>query len=65
MAKPRKRRLIASKVVYGTTAAGRCSVCHQAFEVQIGEHEALSGANERLMADFEQHTCDEDFSQAA
>ncbi len=62
---PRKRRLIVSKIEYGTTTAGRCSVCHRPFEVELGGKEVLSEAKERLMALFEQHVCDEDFSQAA
>jgi hypothetical protein len=60
-----KRRLIVSRVVFGTTVAGRCSVCHRPFEVEPGHSEALSEVKERPMALFEQHVCDEDFSQAA
>lgn len=61
----RRRRLIPSRVEYGTPTAGGCSVCRRPFEVQIGTHEALSEANERLMAAFQAHICDEDANQAA
>ena len=60
-----RRKFIASKVLYGTTVAGRCSVCHRPFEVELGEKEALSAANERLMAQFNKHVCNEDVNQAA
>jgi hypothetical protein len=63
--KTRRRRLIVSSVQYGTPTAGHCSVCNRPFEVELRGAEALSGTTERLVALFEQHVCDEDFSQSA
>jgi hypothetical protein len=60
----RRRVLIASKVEFGTTTAGRCSACDRPFEVTLGTL-PLSEARERLIAMFDAHTCDEDSSQAA
>jgi hypothetical protein len=54
-----KRKLIVSRVQYGTPVGGRCSVCLKPFEVELGDAEALSEAKERLMALFEQHVCSE------
>ena len=56
----RRRTLIPSKVEYGTPTAGRCSVCHRPFEIQIGGTESLSKAHERLLRMFDEHVCDED-----
>jgi hypothetical protein len=61
----RRRRLIVSNVEFGTTTAGRCSVCHRPFEIELGPSEALSEAKERLMVLFEAHVCNEDANQAA
>jgi len=60
----RRRRMIAFNVQYGTPMAGRCSVCNRLFEVRLAPSEALGLANERLMEQFDKHTCDEDGSQA-
>ena len=59
----RRRKLIVSRVVFGTTVAGQCSVCHTPFEVHPGQHEVLSEAKERLVALFDQHSCGEDVDQ--
>ncbi len=63
--KTRRRTLIPSNVEYGTPTAGRCSVCHRSFEIELGTHEALSAAKERLLAMFNEHVCNEDANQAA
>lgn len=63
--KARRRRLIVSRVEYGTPKAGRCSVCHELFEVELGSSEPLSAANERLLALFAQHVCGAESSLAA
>ena len=57
--------MIVSRIEYGTPMAGRCSVCHRPFEVELGKEEPLSVAKERLNALFGQHVCDEDSSLAA
>ena len=62
--KTRRRKLIVAKVLYGTPTAGRCSVCQRPFDVEIGKSEPLSHANERLVALFEQHVCNEDANRA-
>jgi hypothetical protein len=63
--KARKRNLVILKVEHGTAMGGRCSVCHRPFEVELGNSGAVSQAKANLWALFEQHACDEDFSQAA
>ena len=63
--KLRRRTLIATKVRYGARVAGRCSVCHRPFEIDLNEHSSLDNANQKLAAIFEEHTCEEDMNQPA
>jgi len=60
----RRRKLIVSRVEYGAITAGRCSVCHRSFEVELGPDEALSDAGERLQAIFDHHVCSQEANQA-
>jgi hypothetical protein len=54
-----RRKLIVSSVQYGTPVGGRCSVCHKRIDVELGDSEVLSEAQERLLALFEEHVCSE------
>lgn len=67
MKKSKERRLIPTKFVRGVPAAGRCSVCHRPFEVQVPSDslESLGNSRHWLLVDFGSHTCDDAFSQTA
>ena len=62
---PKSRQLVYSQAPRITVIAGWCSACHHPFEVTVGQYEPLSAANERLLASFDAHICDEDVNQAA
>ena len=45
--------------------AGRCSVCHRPFEIEPNDKDSPASIQLELRAIFDNHTCNEDFSQAA
>lgn len=65
MAKRKRVLQIPYKVESGGVLSGRCSVCHRPFEVSAKPTDAPGSAIQELNALFDDHTCDEDFSQAA
>ena len=61
----KSRQLIYSKAPQVTVISGRCSLCYRPFDVSVGQHETLSAANERLLASFDAHVCNEDVNPNA
>jgi len=54
-----------SRIELGVPVAGRCSVCHRPFEIEPNDKDSPASIQQELRALFDNHTCDEDFSQAA
>jgi len=57
---PSERELIPYRAVKGVAVAGRCSKCRCPFQVPLAfdSEKAVKRAHRRLIAKFDQHTCD-------
>jgi len=62
-----QRRLVPTKFVQDIPVAGRCSICHRPFEVNVPSDtlEELLAGRHRLLNVFEKHTCDVNQAAAA
>ena len=62
-----ERILVPFRTARDIPIAGRCSQCHRPFEVPLAmeSKRSVDRAHRRLMAQFNDHACNEDANQAA
>jgi hypothetical protein len=59
------RELKFAKMVTNAPISARCSVCQRVFIAKPGASDRTDDLALRIRAEFDQHNCDEDASQAA